>query len=79
MAQITAVDWLFTTLDNILELYPSEWSKVSKAVEEAKAMEKEQITHAWENGALPDLLKEHKNSRTYYNETYNKQHGTDIS
>jgi hypothetical protein len=39
---MTAVDWLFTTLDNILELYPSEWEKVSKAVEEAKEMEKEQ-------------------------------------
>jgi hypothetical protein len=37
----TAVDWLFTTLDNMLELYPSEWEKVSKAAEQANAMEKD--------------------------------------
>jgi hypothetical protein len=43
--QQTAVDWLFTTLDNILELYPSEWSKVSKAVEEAKQKHTKQNTH----------------------------------
>lgn len=38
MAQQTAVEWLWSELDSILELYPSEWEKVSKAVEQAKAM-----------------------------------------
>jgi hypothetical protein len=77
MAQ-TAVDWLFTTLDNILELYPSEWEKVSKAVEQAKAMEKEQII----DSAVQYLIKHRgmqskqsiltaaKLSEQYYNEIY---------
>lgn len=81
MAQITAVDWLFTTLDNILELYPSEWSKVSKAVEEAKAMEKEQMIDADLNatirtakGANADVSvrRVKELAEQYYNETYNK-------
>lgn len=41
--QQSAVEWLFNELDNILELYPSEWEKVSKAVEQAKEMEKQQL------------------------------------
>jgi hypothetical protein len=69
---MTAVDWLFTTLDNILELYPSEWEKVSKAVEEAKEMEKEQIidfAKQWEerqNDGNLDTIE------MLYKETYNK-------
>ena len=68
----TAVDWLFTTLDNMLELYPSEWEKVSKAVEQAKAMEKEQIEESFKQGALPTFLGMPRTSEQYYNETYNK-------
>jgi hypothetical protein len=70
MAQQTAVEWLIHELNTRQK--PLDNSQIDELFEEAKAMEKEQITHAWENGALPDLLKEHKNSRTYYNETYNK-------
>jgi hypothetical protein len=81
MAQQTAVEWLIEQLikmdkeldgrrknedATVLKLNPI------KLFEQAKAMEKDQIVHAWENGALPDLLKEFKNSRIYYNETYNK-------
>jgi hypothetical protein len=72
MAQITAVDWLFTTLDNILELYPSEWEKVSKAVEEAKAKEKEQIQDAFDKGKWDSLAFKGTPKEQYYNETYNK-------
>jgi hypothetical protein len=73
MAQ-TAVDWLFTTLDNILELYPSEWSKVSKAVEEAKAIEKSSIMAAYMRGSS-DITKLINLelvtiAEQYYNETY---------
>ena len=64
----TAVDWLFTTLDNILELYPSEWEKVSKAAEEAKQKEKEQIIDAFDSG----LAYDYDDSETYYNQTYKK-------
>ena len=64
MKKQTAVEWLE------LELKKLPMVDVTQVFQQAKAMEKEQITHAWENGALPDLLKEYKNSRTYYNETY---------
>ena len=67
----TAVDWLFTTLDNILELYPSEWGKVSKAVEKAKAMEKEQIRMAFTDGHWNGQFKK-LTSEEYYNENYNR-------
>lgn len=78
----TAVDWLFTTLDNMLELYPSEWEKVSKAVEQAKEMEKQQIITAMmyafhQENTLPYgmeyLLKRDRmreDFENYYNETY---------
>jgi hypothetical protein len=67
----TAVDWLFTTLDNMLELYPSEWEKVSKAVEEAKEMEKEQIRMAFTDGHWDGQF-EKLTSEEYYNEQYGK-------
>jgi hypothetical protein len=70
MKQQTAVDWLFTTLDNILELYPSEWEKISKAVEQAKAMEKEQIINAVDY-VVRDIDGT-ESGEQYYNETYNK-------
>jgi hypothetical protein len=72
MKQQTAVDWLFTTLDNILELYPSEWEKVSKAVEQAKVMEKEQIMKAIEVGYNQYFNQQYDSTEQYYNETYNK-------
>lgn len=62
----TAVEWIIEQLQAPCRGIPSH------IIEQAKAMEKNQIIHAWENGGLPDLLKEYKNSRTYYNETYNK-------
>ena len=43
-------------------------------VDIAFEMEKEQIRLAWENGALPGLIKEHKCSRDYFEQTY-KKHG----
>lgn len=38
----TAVEFLYQELDNILELYPSEWDKIDKVYEQAKEMEKQQ-------------------------------------
>jgi len=74
----TAVEWLeieireleATRNERSLSLHLDLYNEYFK---QAKQMEKEQITHAWENGALPDLLKEHKNSRTYYNETFKSE------
>ena len=76
---MTVVDWLFTTLDNILELYPSEWEKVSKAVEEAKLKEKENLEDCWiaahQAGRFEGKGIAEEDWQTffnYYNETYNK-------
>jgi hypothetical protein len=78
----TAVDWLFTKLDNMLELYPSEWEKVSKAVEQANAIERQKTIDAMmytfhQQNTLPYgmeyILKRDEmieNCIKYYNETY---------
>ena len=39
---------------------------------QAAKIEKEQIKLAWENGALPTFIKEHKSSRDYFEQTYKK-------
>ena len=36
----TAVEWLAEQFDNIVELYPSQFEKVNRAIEQAKEMEK---------------------------------------
>jgi hypothetical protein len=46
----TAVEFLYQELDNILELYQSEWEKIDKVYEQAKEMEKEQRKEAYRNG-----------------------------
>jgi len=67
MEQKTAVEWLFMTL----ALTPmTDWYNV---LEQAKAMEKEQIKDAYWNGTVDmeksDALIE---AEHFYNETYNK-------
>jgi len=47
--QQTAVEWLSEQFDSIVELYPSQFERVNRAIEQAKEMEKEQmIDFAWE-------------------------------
>ena len=71
--QRTAVEWLEIHLLGLIS-FDSEVlrEKYKDKIKQAKQKEREQIIQAWENGALPDLIKEYKNSRTYYNETYGK-------
>jgi hypothetical protein len=60
MAQQTAVEWLY-------EQIPFEWSSsraAFEALQQAKAMEKEQITEAYCNG------NDNIGAEQYYNETY---------
>jgi 3-methyladenine DNA glycosylase AlkD len=60
MAQQTAVDWL---LENIQKVHKMDWDIVFI---QAKAMEKEQIIDAFDNGCInQDLI-----GKEYYNETY---------
>jgi len=64
MAQQTAVEWLFMTLS----LTPmTDWYNV---LEQAKAMEKQQITFAYNDGADAMVAGNYKSMEDYYNELY---------
>lgn len=65
MAQQTAVEWFFETLLKS-EPHILEWQKI---FEQAKAMEKEQIMMAFNDGKVNSVLTK-RNSEQYYNETY---------
>ena len=66
----TAVEWLSEQFDSIVELYPSQFERVNRAIDQAKEMEKQQIMDAHiESGArLEDISIE--SAEQYYNETY---------
>jgi len=57
---MTAVEYLANELDSIVELYPSQYEKVNKAIEQAKEMEKKQIEDAYTYGQknIIDILSE---------------------
>jgi hypothetical protein len=66
--QQTAVEWLSEQFDSIVELYPSQFERVNRAIEQAKEMEKEKLEDAWVEG-----VKNWNPSKTfeqYYQETY---------
>jgi len=64
---MTAVEWLAEQFDNIVELYPSQFEKVNKAIKQAKEMEKQQIMDAWEDSqnSFPT-----NNAEKYYKEQF---------
>jgi hypothetical protein len=73
----TAVDYLF---DKLSTLYPFKDALLEKrALQEAKAMEKEQIVDAFKNGRISCLdstsnkVTKAIHSQDYYNQTYQKQ------
>ncbi len=65
----TAIEWL-------MEEWPAlKYQLPTWLVEQAKAMEKEQIIKAFSNGQelpISNPLLPHYSSEEYYNETYNK-------
>ena len=73
MAQQTAVDWLYN------DLFPKkldgfsieEWSKIDKAFEQAKEMEKQQIEDAYKKGH--NFMGNEFNPKQYYNKTYGNE------
>jgi hypothetical protein len=79
MAQQTAVDWLIDRLlDGSIKFEETEMGfliamKNGDEIEQAKEMEKEQITQAHLFGLLrPIEMEATKQAEQYYNETYNK-------
>ena len=65
----TAVEWLVKELNNLhpdLILSLKMWDDINNLITQAKQIEKDQITKAY-NSAIP-----FKFGEEYYNETYNK-------
>ncbi len=69
MSKQTAVEWLNQQLiDRQNGIGDSRsWDEI---VEQAKAMEKEQIEEAWKRGNLPTSLGRVLTEKDYYKETY---------
>jgi hypothetical protein len=66
MSKQTAVEWLYETLWK-----QTDFSLPNNILEQAKAMEKEQIIQAYYQNGWNDNDNEH-NAEQYYNETYKK-------
>lgn len=70
--KVTAVEWLFIELYLRFEM-KGDGREMDKVLEQAKAMEKEQIENAHLSGLLQPLeMEATKQAEQYYNETYNK-------
>ena len=67
MGKQTAVDWL---IENIYYLHSTKWNDI---IEQAKAMEKEQILQALNDGkAMIISPTSNKSLEQYYNENFKK-------
>jgi hypothetical protein len=68
MGKQTAVDWL---VENIYYLHSTKWNDI---IEQAKAMEKEQILQALNDGkAMIISPTSNKSLEQYYNEIYKQE------
>jgi hypothetical protein len=67
--QQTAVEWLSQQFDSIVELYPSQFERVNRAIEQAKEMEKVKAFEIFKAGQ--DSTEEGgKGFEQWYNLTY---------
>lgn len=66
MKQQTAVQFLIAYLLQNCDLTDDDIRKFEVAL----FLEEQQIKLAWENGALPDLLKEYKNSKSFFTNVF---------
>ena len=73
----TAVEWVFEQLDGEESLVARlvGFKEYNQIIEQAKAMEKEQIKDAFTDGCIGELyeLNAYYTSEKYYNETYEKE------
>jgi hypothetical protein len=70
MAQQTAVEWLWNEIDNLIPYQDiNKAQQFNGLLEQAKAMEKEQITKAFES-QKNCVEKYYEYAEDYYNETY---------
>ena len=71
----TAVQWLVIELNQMINVIPMEkWDIIRDIVQEAKAMEREQIIDAYDAGLFDGTMDDvnDRMHKQYYNETYNK-------
>jgi hypothetical protein len=73
----TAVEWVFEQLDGEESLVARlvGFKEYNQIIEQAKAMEKEQIKDAFTDGCIGELyeLNAYYTSEKYYNQTYKQQ------
>ena len=71
MSKQTATEWLFAHLLPFLEFSdPKEREHFRKCLSEAKAMEKEQMVHCYEQAYREGYIDNGNSGEQYYNETY---------
>ena len=69
--KVTAVDWLVDELNQKIDFIPMDkWDMIRDIVQQAKAMEKEQIIEAYENGEAEWTPFEFKTAKDYYTSTF---------
>ena len=65
----TAVEWL---MEQLTKNYPLTKESAESIIEQAKAMEKEQIIKAF-NQSWHDRMKPYRTAEQYYNETFKSE------
>ena len=67
----TAVEWLVRTLNENIEFIPlDKWDEIRDVVQQALAMEKEQIKEGYIMALLDRDTNVRRDAEDYYNETY---------
>jgi hypothetical protein len=69
----TAVEWLVKELNQKIDFIPMEkWEMIRDTVQQALAMEKEQITYCYDfvSSKICTQCDDFKTGEQYYNETY---------
>jgi hypothetical protein len=73
MAHQTAVEWLWNEIDNLIPYQDiNKAQQFNGLLEQAKAIEKEQIIKAAGRSCQYMCYNDDRSAEQYYNETYNK-------
>jgi hypothetical protein len=74
MRKQTAVEWLVNELNQKIDFIPMDkWDMIRDIVQQAKEMEKQQISEAYRTGVEEDVYSNPlRTGEMYYNETYDK-------
>jgi hypothetical protein len=67
----TALDYLLSELQNVIELYKTEWEELDSIVKKAEEMEWEQLLNAYLEGDKMEGRASLNDAEQYYKETFN--------